>query len=63
MIGAQILVTLGNYGIGYATFTEKAVLINPNNLKLTAEPSLKNILVDDSFFKQISVISYNHDIS
>jgi hypothetical protein len=63
MIGSQILVTLGNYGIGYGTFTGKAVLANVSNLKLSAEPSLKNILLDDSFFKQISVLSYDHDAS
>jgi hypothetical protein len=60
MIGSQILVTLGNYGIGYGTFTGKAVLTDVNNLKLAAEPGLKEILVDDSYFKQISVLSFDH---
>lgn len=63
MFGSQIFVTLGNYGIGYGTFTGKAVLTDVNNLNLVTVPELKNITLDDSYFKQISVLSFDEQAS
>jgi hypothetical protein len=53
----RIIVTIGNYGLGYGIFQGKAALANEGNLKLASLPDIKDILLDDSFFKEVSVVS------
>jgi hypothetical protein len=52
-------VTISNYGIGYGSLGDDGKLINVGLIQLSTVPSIKDILLDDSFFKQIEVISNN----
>lgn len=54
-----VFVTLGNYGFGYAIINADGTLTSANNIGLGAIPDIKDILLDDSYFKQIDVLSYD----
>jgi hypothetical protein len=56
--GSFIFVTLGNYGIGYATFNQ-GKLIKPNNIQLSTIPEINDVMLSSSFFKQIEMLGYN----
>lgn len=49
---STILVTLGNYGIGYARFSD-GKLSDVNNIHLSTLPEIKQIFLASSFFKQV----------
>lgn len=57
MVDSSIFVTIGNYGIGYGTLDNDGNLVDVGCLQLFTEPAVKDTLLDDSFFKQIEVIS------
>lgn len=50
---AQIFVTLGNLGLGYGTFTELGILAETNYIQLYKVAEIKDILLDNSYFKQL----------
>jgi hypothetical protein len=53
-----VFVTLGNYGIGYGTFS-KGKLIDPSNIELSSIAEIKDVMLPSSFFKQIEMLKYN----
>lgn len=55
----KIFVTLGDYGIGYATLNIDGTLADLGVLELASIPDIKATLLDDSFFKQIEVLDYD----
>lgn len=58
MFRSIIFVTLGNYGIGYGTFSF-GKLIGTQNVHLANVPDVKNILLSNSFFKQVEMLDFN----
>jgi hypothetical protein len=57
---STILVTLGNYGMGYGRFSE-GKLSEVNNINLAGLPEIKKIFLASSYFKQIEVVAYRAD--
>jgi hypothetical protein len=57
MIDSSIFVTIGNYGIGYGSLGDDGSLNDVGALQLATVPDVKAALLDDSFFKQIEVLS------
>lgn len=55
----KVFVTIGNYGIGYATLNNDGTLADPGVLELASIPDIKATLLDDSFFKQLEVLDYD----
>jgi hypothetical protein len=57
IVDSTIFVTIGNYGIGYGTLDNDGNLVDVGSLQLATVPAVKDALLDDSFFKQIEVLS------
>jgi hypothetical protein len=59
VVDAAILVTIGNYGIGYGTINDDGQLIDVGVVQLSSIPDINATLLFDSFFKQIEVLGVN----
>jgi hypothetical protein len=55
----RIFVTIGKFGIGYATLNDDGTLADAGVLQLATVPDIKAALLEDSFFKQIEVLNFN----
>lgn len=55
-----IFVTIGNYGMGYATFSD-GKLIKPNTIKLSAIAEIKDFMLSSSYFKQIEMVGFSEE--
>lgn len=49
--------TIGNYGIGYGSLDDNGNLIDAGTINLSAIPDIQATLLEDSFFKQIELLS------
>ena len=53
---SSVVVTLGNYGIGYGQLNKKGQLTKTRNIHLSAVPDVKTIFLSTSFFKQVEIL-------
>lgn len=57
-----LIVTIGNYGIGYAQIGGDNLLQNLQTVNLKDEPSIQSQSLDDSSYKTVKVLSVSQDI-
>jgi len=57
IVQSTVLVTLGNYGIGYGRFSD-GKLTDVNNINLASLPEIKKIFLTSSYFKQVEMLAY-----